>query len=177
MLWSWGDRRSWLHKPWCNFSHSLDSLQLQQEQWPLRQLLLHLSLFIVLLCLVAWIRRQSNACRKLNPVISCRTAASIILWHCCILCLSGLMWVGRQTAGEGELWKSVFQGHLLVKLGTGERSEQPVSGVPQRDYSGSLCALQMSEDAARPISMATSSRLYNKPHTHLIFPSVCLCGV
>lgn len=84
------------------------------------------------------------------------------------------MWVGRQTAGESELWKSVFQGQLLVKLGAGERSEQPVSRAPERDYSGALCVLQMSEDAARPISMATSSGLYNKPHTLLIFASICL---
>lgn len=58
------------------------------------------------------------------------------------------MWVGRQAAGESELWKSVFQSHLLVKLGAGEQSEQPVSWAPQRDYSGVLCVLQMSEDAA-----------------------------
>ena len=42
------------------------------------------------------------------------------------------MWVGRQTAGEDELWKSVFQGHLLEELGAGEH--------PERDYSTALCA-------------------------------------
>ncbi len=86
-------------------------------------------------------RRQNDVSRKLNPVISCRTVASIVLWHCCILRLRGLMWVGRQTAGERELWKSVFQGHLLVKLGAGERSEQPVSPSPGEGLQCSaLCA-------------------------------------
>lgn len=64
----------------------------------------------------------------------------IIFWHCCILGLHGLMWVGRHTAGEGG---RVFQGHLFVKLGAGERSEKPVSPDPVRDYSGVLCVLQM----------------------------------
>lgn len=179
MLFTRGDRHSWLHKLCCNFlivlihsSSSASNVLSNSSHHTLLCISVYSSVVSSSLNEGQW---QSDVSRKLDPVISCRSAASIILWHCCILLLHGLMWVGRQTAGEGKLWKSVFQGHLFVKLGAGARSELPVSRAPERDNSAVLCVLQMSEDAARPILMATSSCFYNHPQTLLITPYICLC--
>lgn len=114
--------------------------------------------------------RQNGVSRKLNPVISCRTAASIILQHCCILCLLGLMWAGRQAAGESGLGRSVCFRDIC---NWEQESSESSPWAQQMGYSGELCVLHMSENAARPISMVISPRLYNKPHMHLILPSVC----
>ena len=68
-------------------------------------------------------------------------------------------------------WQTDCMGEWTVKVCVSGTS---VSGALQRLYSGALCALQMSEDAAKAITIAASSRWYNTPLTFLFFLFVFL---
>lgn len=61
--------------------------------------------------------------QEADPVISCRTAACVVLWHGCVLPFRGL---------------GGFQRHLPPRLGAGELPELPVS-----QSSGFVCTVTL----------------------------------